>query len=279
MKGLYTVHPTKPFLGFRGYLSPPCCKDATKTHPPGHLRHRKLYAIENTMKNNMPLLDTPISARLAALHKSIKVAFGDSLSKHSPPLLIGVSKTHPADIIAAGYEAGLRDFGENKVQEAQSKFPDLKAQHPDMRLHLIGPLQSNKAKDAVALFDVIHTVDRTKIADAIHAEMQKQKRNVRCLLQVNIGEEDQKAGVALSELDALLDHCKAIGLKIDGLMCIPPATKNPAPYFALMQKLKQTHQLAELSMGMSGDYETAIRFGATMVRVGTALFGERNSLT
>lgn len=277
MKGLYTGNPTKPFLGFRGYLPPPCCKDATKTHPPGHLRHRKLYAIEKTMKNTIPPSGASLATRLAGLQQALKAAAGDSLAKHTPPLLIGVSKTHPAETIHEAITAGLTDFGENKVQEAQAKFPAIKIRHPNIRLHLIGPLQSNKVKEAVALFDVIHTIDRAKIADAIKAEIEKQNRKVTCLIQINIGEEEQKSGVALSELEALLKHCQAIGLKIDGLMCIPPATKNPAPYFALMQKLKQTHELAELSMGMSGDYLTAIRFGATMVRVGTALFGERNS--
>jgi pyridoxal phosphate enzyme (YggS family) len=234
------------------------------------LRHTKSYAIENAMENTTTSSDAMLEARLTALKK----ATGEGAA---PVTLIAVSKTHPTETIEKAFALGVTDFGENKVQEAAAKFPSLKARHPNIRLHLIGPLQSNKAKEAVALFDVIHTIDRAKIADAVRAEMKKQDKDVHCLIQVNIGEEPQKAGVLPRDLEPLLKYCRDIGLPIRGLMCIPPENENPSPYFALMQQLKRTHQLAELSMGMSGDFENAIRFGATMVRVGTALFGQRNA--
>jgi uncharacterized pyridoxal phosphate-containing UPF0001 family protein len=217
--------------------------------------------------------------------------------------LIGASKGQPAAKLEAAIGLGLTHFGENKVQEAAEKWPALKAAHPEVTLHLIGPLQSNKAADAVALFDVIQTVDRPKIADALAAAVERLRRlnearvashgepegrglggdapartkfaTPKFLIQVNIGEEPQKAGVAPKDAAALLAHCRSLGLTINGLMCVPPEGVNPAPYFALMQKLAREHGLKELSMGMSGDFETAIRMGATMVRVGTALFGER----
>lgn len=189
--------------------------------------------------------------------------------------LIGASKVQPTGLLEEAIALGLRDFGENRVQEAMEKWPALKAAHPEVVLHLIGPLQSNKAKEAVALFDVIQTVDRVKIAEALAVEMQKQGRTPKLLIQVNIGEEDQKAGVTPQDLPGLLAACQGLGLTIAGLMCVPPAEHNPAPYFALMKKLADRHGLAELSMGMSGDFPVAVRMGATMVRVGTALFGER----
>lgn len=192
-------------------------------------------------------------------------------------LLIAASKTQPVVILEEAIQAGVMDFGENKVQEAAEKWPQLKTRYPNVRLHLIGPLQSNKAAEAVALFDVIQTLDRPKIAEAVAAEMEKQGRTPALLIQVNIGEEPQKAGVSPAELPALLEQCQTLGLTISGLMAVPPADKNPAPYFALMQKLAHRHRLPELSIGMSGDFETALRFGATMVRIGTALFGERKA--
>ncbi len=194
---------------------------------------------------------------------------------HKDAILIGASKTQPAHVLKEAIVAGLVDFGENKVQEAQSKWPPLKEKYPSVRLHLIGPLQSNKAEDAVALFDVIHTVDRIKIADALAAACKKLNKHPAFLIQVNTGEEPQKAGVAPHEVAALLAHCRTIGLPIGGLMCVPPEGKNPAPHFALLKKMADAYGLRELSMGMSGDFETAIRLGSTMVRVGTALFGER----
>jgi hypothetical protein len=191
-------------------------------------------------------------------------------------ILIGASKSQSASLLAEAITLGLADFGENKVQEAQSKWPALKALHPHVRLHLIGPLQSNKAADAVALFDVIHTVDRPKIADALAAACQKLGKHPAFLLQMNTGEEPQKAGVSPRETQALLAHCQKLGLNVVGLMCVPPEGENPAPHFALLKKMANELGLTELSMGMSSDYQTALRLGATMVRVGTALFGSRN---
>jgi pyridoxal phosphate enzyme (YggS family) len=197
------------------------------------------------------------------------------LSSKRPPCLIGASKTQPADMLEAAICLGLTDFGENKVQEAYAKWPALKAKHPQVRLHLIGPLQSNKAAEAVALFDVIQTIDRIKIADALAAACEKAGKHPLMLIQVNTGEEPQKAGVAPREAAALLAHCRSLGLNVVGLMCVPPEGENPAPHFALLKKMANTLGLSELSMGMSGDFETAIRLGSTMVRVGTALFGSR----
>jgi pyridoxal phosphate enzyme (YggS family) len=189
--------------------------------------------------------------------------------------LIGASKSQPAELLEAAIALGLKDFGENKVQEAQAKWPALKAAHGDVRLHLIGPLQSNKAADAVALFDVIHTIDRVKIADALADACQKLGKQPQFLIQVNIGQEPQKAGVTPRETAALLAHCRALGLNVIGLMAVPPEGENPAPYFALLKKMGDELGLTELSMGMSSDFEVATRLGATMVRVGTALFGSR----
>lgn len=190
--------------------------------------------------------------------------------------LIAVSKRQPDELLRAALELGLRYFGENQLQEAQRRWPALKAEYPDITLHCIGNLQSNKVAQAVALFDVIHSVDREKIARLIQAACQEQHKEVLCLIQVNIGEEPQKAGVSVNELPAFLELCqKELGLNVIGLMAIPPEGKNPAPYFALMQRLAARHQLPHLSMGMSSDFETAIRFGATYIRVGTALFGAR----
>lgn len=224
---------------------------------------------------NTPSHDS-LATRYAALQQRLLAATAQSPAKapHAP-VLIGVSKGHAGPVLAEALAAGLRQFGENRVQEAEGKWEALKAKHPGITLHLIGPLQSNKAAEAVALFDVIHTIDREKIADALAKEIQKQKKSPRLLIQVNIGEEPQKAGVAPKDTKALLEHCRALGLTIEGLMCVPPAEHNPAPYFALLHKMTKELGLAELSMGMSGDFETAARLGATMVRVGTALFGER----
>ncbi|WP_102959346.1 YggS family pyridoxal phosphate-dependent enzyme [Mangrovicella endophytica] len=193
--------------------------------------------------------------------------------------LVAVSKTYDAEAIRPVLEAGQRIFGENRVQEAQGKWPALKADYPDLELRLIGPLQSNKAADAVALFDVIETVDREKIARELAKEMKKQGRTPRLYVQVNTGEEPQKAGIAPREAGAFVQHCRdALGLSIEGLMCIPPAEENPGPHFALLAKIAAEAGVGRLSMGMSGDYETAIAFGATSVRVGSAIFGARPPL-
>lgn len=190
--------------------------------------------------------------------------------------LVAVSKTFHADAIRPVIEAGQRVFGENRVQEAQGKWPELRAETPGIQLRLIGPLQSNKAADAVALFDVIETVDREKIARAVAAEIVRQNRPVRLYVQVNTGLEPQKAGIAPDQTLAFVALCReAIGIPIEGLMCIPPADENPGPHFALLAKLAAECGLTQVSMGMSGDFEAAVQFGATSVRVGSAIFGTR----
>ena len=189
--------------------------------------------------------------------------------------LIAVSKTQPAAAVMPLIEAGQRAFGENRVQEAQEKWPELKDRHPDIELHLIGQLQSNKAEEAVVLFDFIHSIDRLSLVSALGKAVAKTGRSPRCFVQVNIGDEPQKGGCPVAEVPALLDRCSAAGLEIEGLMCIPPADVEPAPYFALLAKLARRHGLSGLSMGMSGDFETAVMIGATHIRVGAALFGER----
>jgi pyridoxal phosphate enzyme (YggS family) len=190
--------------------------------------------------------------------------------------LVAVSKTFDAADIRPVIEAGQRVFGENRVQEAQGKWPDLKLAFPDIELHLIGPLQSNKAKEAVALFDVIETVDREKIAAELAKEITRQGRSPKLYVQVNTGSEPQKAGIEPRDAVAFVARCRDVhGLAIEGLMCIPPADENPGPHFALLEKLAREAGVEKLSMGMSGDYETAIAFGATSVRVGSAIFGSR----
>ena len=189
--------------------------------------------------------------------------------------LIAVSKTHPATAIAPLIAAGQRVFGENRVQEAQDKWPGLRETHGAIELHLIGQLQSNKADDAVALFDCIHSLDRPSLVTALGKAMDKAGRQVPCFVQVNIGAEEQKGGCAIAALPALLDLARAADLPIIGLMCVPPAAIEAAPFFALLDKLATDHGLAGRSMGMSDDFETAIMLGATHVRVGSALFGAR----
>ena len=190
--------------------------------------------------------------------------------------LIAVSKTFGVDDIRPVLEAGHRHFGENRVQEAQGKWPELKADYPELMLHLIGPLQSNKAREAVALFDAIHTIDRPKIAQALANEMDKQGRRPQLFIQVNTGEEEQKAGVLAADAGELLAFCQdRLGLEIAGLMCIPPVEEEPAIHFAFLDKLAGELGLTGRSMGMSGDFETAVEMGATHVRVGSAIFGPR----
>ena len=189
--------------------------------------------------------------------------------------LVAVSKMQPEARVQEALAAGHRLFGENRVQEAQRRWGALKGQYPEVRLHLIGPLQTNKVAEAVALFDVIETVDREKLARALAAEMVKQNRHLPCFIQVNTGAEAQKAGVAVEALPALLAVCKDCGLNITGLMCIPPVDEPPALHFALLKKLADRHDLPFLSMGMSGDYKAAIALGATHIRLGTAVFGAR----
>lgn len=189
--------------------------------------------------------------------------------------LTAVTKTQPDPAIRDALDAGQRVFGENRVQEAQAHWAALRTEVQDLDLRLIGPLQTNKAADAVALFDVIETVDRPKLAEALAAEAGKQARALRVLVQVNTGEEPQKAGVLPSDADALIEKARALGLKVEGLMCIPPVDEAPGLHFALLRKIGRRNGLSVLSMGMSDDFDVAIRFGATHVRLGSALFGER----
>ena len=193
--------------------------------------------------------------------------------------LVAVSKTHGAERVRELLDAGQRVFGENRVQEAEEKFPALKAEYPDLELHLIGPLQTNKARDAVALFDVIQSVDRDRLAAALAREMERAGRRPACFIQVNTGEEPQKAGVLPADVDAFVAACRdAYKLPVVGLMCIPPVDEEPALHFALLAKIAARVGLNQISMGMSADYETAVRLGATHVRVGSALFGARPPL-
>jgi hypothetical protein len=228
------------------------------------------------MKNGHHPTDD-IAANLAAINLRLAVAL-DEAGRLTAPVIVGVSKTQGETRIRAAIAAGVRVFGENRVQEAQAKWPAIRADHPTVELRLIGPLQSNKAAEAVALFDVIETVDRPKIADALAAEMARQGKRPRLLVQVNTGAEPQKAGVIPQEADAFLRYCReTAGLAVEGLMCIPPADDAPAPHFALLAKIAARNRLSALSMGMSGDYDIAAQLGATHLRIGTALFGARNA--
>ena len=219
---------------------------------------------------------TETARRLAEVSAKIRQAEAEAERPADSVTLVAVSKTFNADAIRPVIDAGQRVFGENRVQEATAKWPDLKAGRPDIELHLIGPLQSNKAKEAVALFDVIETVDRDKIAAELARETARQGKAPRLYVQVNIGSEPQKAGIAPKEAVAFVARCRdEHGLAIEGLMCIPPQDENPGPYFALLEKLAREASVEKLSMGMSADYETAVAFGATSVRVGSAIFGHR----
>lgn len=190
--------------------------------------------------------------------------------------LVAVSKTRPADEILPLLRAGHRVFGENRVQEAAEKFPALRERYPDLKLHLIGGLQTNKVREAVALFDVIESVDRVELAEKLAAEMKRRGRDLPCFVQVNTGEEPQKGGVSPRGAVDLVDRCRELGLNVVGLMCIPPADDEPSPHFAFLKKLARQAGVRELSMGMSADYPLAVQQGATFVRVGTALFGARD---
>jgi PLP dependent protein len=219
---------------------------------------------------------TAIAENLAKIRARIAVAAQAAGRDAAPVTLVAVAKTYGPEAVAAALAAGQRVFGENRVQEAMGKYPALRAAHPDMELHLIGPLQTNKVKEAVALFDVIETVDRPKLAAALKAEMAKTGRRVRCYAQINTGKEPQKAGILPEDADARLAEFRdTIGLPIDGLMCIPPLDADPAPHFTLLRELAQRHGITTLSMGMSSDFEIAVRHGATHVRIGTAIFGAR----
>lgn len=189
--------------------------------------------------------------------------------------LIAISKTKPAEAILDLIAQGQRVFGENRVQESQDKWPAIRVAHPDVQLHLVGQLQSNKAEDAIALFDCIHSVDRPSLVTALAKAQDKLGRKVPCFIQVNIGNEEQKGGCAVAELPALLTQARDAGLEVVGLMCVPPAGIEAAPFFALLDKLADDNGLSQLSMGMSDDFETAVQLGATHVRIGSALFGKR----
>ena len=216
--------------------------------------------------------------RLAEVRQHIAAAARAAGRDPAAVTLVAVSKTHGADRVRELLDAGQRVFGENRVQEAEEKFPALKAEYPDLKLHLIGPLQTNKAREAVALFDVIESVDRERLAATLAKEMARVGRRPDCYIQVNTGEEPQKAGVLPGKVDGFVAACRDTHkLPIAGLMCIPPVDEEPAPHFALLAKMAARNGLATISMGMSADYETAIRLGATHVRVGTALFGQRGT--
>jgi pyridoxal phosphate enzyme (YggS family) len=219
--------------------------------------------------------DQSVSERLQSVRAAI--ARASALARRPPEqvTLIAVSKTHASEAIVPLIGAGQRVFGENRVQEAQSKWPALRERWPDVELHLIGRLQSNKAEEAVMLFDCIHSVDRPSLVAALGKAVAGTGRSPRCLVQVNVADEPQKGGCTITELPALLESCRNVGLKVEGLMCIPPADVEAAPYFVLLSKLARRHGLTSLSMGMSGDFETAVTIGATHVRIGTALFGAR----
>jgi PLP dependent protein len=213
----------------------------------------------------------------AEVEEEIARACKEASRERASVTLIAVSKTFGAEAITPVIEAGQRVFCENRVQEAKAKWPSIVAIYPELVLHLIGPLQSNKAKDAVALFDAIHSVDRASVCQALAKEIQSQKRHPELFVQINTGEEPQKAGVAPAQADAFIASCRqTYGLEISGLMCIPPLNEAPAPHFALTAKIAARNELKRLSMGMSADFAIAIKFGATHVRIGSAIFGQRS---
>jgi PLP dependent protein len=219
-----------------------------------------------------------IAANLAVVRDRIAAAARAAARSPQSVALVAVSKTHPAASVREALVAGHRLFGENRVQEAQAKYPALREEFPDLVLHLIGPLQTNKVKDAVALFDVIESVDRPRLAAALAGEMARTGRRRPCFVEVNTGEEPQKAGVLPAAADTFIVECRdRLSLPIAGLMCVPPQDEPPAPHFALLREIARRTRVELLSMGMSADFETAIRFGATHVRVGTAIFGARGA--
>jgi pyridoxal phosphate enzyme (YggS family) len=220
-----------------------------------------------------------VAANLGAVRDRINAAARAADRPADAVTLVAVSKTHPEAAVRAALSAGQRIFGENRVQEALGKFPRLRGEFPDLVLHLIGPLQTNKVRDAVAHCDVIETLDRPRLAEALAREMERTGRRVACYIEVNTGEEPQKAGILPGAADDFIRDCRdRLGLPVEGLMCIPPENEEPALHFALLREIARRNGLAVLSMGMSADFETAIRFGATHVRVGTAIFGARRAV-
>ncbi len=220
-----------------------------------------------------------LAASLERIRSRITEAASTSRRDANAVTLVAVSKTHPAAAVQAALAAGQKVFGENRVQEAECKFTGLRDTNPGLRLHLIGPLQTNKVRDAVRLFDAIHSVDRPKLAAALADEMRRQDKRPACFVEVNIGHEPQKSGIAPHDLDAFLVSCKEqYGLPVSGLMCVPPAQAGAAPYFRQLADLARRCRVSCLSMGMSGDFEAAIQAGATHVRVGSSIFGSREIL-
>jgi PLP dependent protein len=228
-----------------------------------------------TDESSAAITEAP-SAALDAVEREIVAACATARRERASLTLIAVSKTFGADAIVPIIAAGQRVFGENRVQEAKAKWPGLMSTYPDLRVHLIGPLQSNKAKEAVALFDAIHSVDRASVCQALAKEIKSQNRHPELFVQLNTGEEAQKAGVAPAEADSFIAACReTYGLAISGVMCIPPVNDAPAPHFALTAEIAARNGLKSLSMGMSADFAVAIQFGATHIRVGSAIFGHR----
>ncbi len=232
--------------------------------------------VDNTLPASAPAVTVSSPSGLATVESEIRRACRDARRERNSVTLIAVSKTFDAGVITPVIAAGQHVFGENRVQEAKSKWPELMSAHPGIALHLIGPLQSNKAREAVALFDAVHSVDRPSICEALAREINAQQRTPDLFVQLNTGEEPQKAGIAPGEADGFIARCRDhYGLKICGLMCIPPVDEAPAPHFALTAKIAARNGLEFLSMGMSADFAIAIQFGATHVRVGSAIFGKR----
>jgi len=224
------------------------------------------------------VIEADVAINLSAVRRRVQAAARAAGRSPDSVALVAVSKTHPAGAVREALVAGQRLFGENRVQEAHAKYPALRESFPDLALHLIGPLQTNKVRDAVALFDVIETVDRPRLAEALAREMDHTGRRLPCLIEVNTGEESQKSGVLPDAADDFVVECRdRLGLPIVGLMCLPPVDQEPSPHFALLREIARRTGLELLSMGMSADFETAIRFGATHVRIGTAIFGARGT--
>jgi len=231
--------------------------------------------MEEALSSEAPMAEA-VGANLAAVRGRIEAAARDAGRPADSVTLVAVSKTHPVASVRAALQAGQRVFGENRMQEALAKFPALRSEFPDLKLHLIGPLQTNKVKDAVTHCDVIETVDRPHLATVLARELERTGRRLPCFIEVNTGEEPQKAGVLPAAADDFIRECRdRLQLPIIGLMCVPPEHEEPALHFALLREIARRNGLDQLSMGMSADFETAIRFGATHVRVGTAIFGAR----
>jgi PLP dependent protein len=234
--------------------------------------------IEAIFARNGAAMEVIIAANLAAVRERIAAAAREAGRAPESVSLVAVSKTHPAATVREALVIGHRVFGENRVQEAQAKYPELREEFPDLALHLIGSLQTNKVRDALAIFDVIESVDRPRLAQVLAKEMDHSGRRPPCLIEVNTGEEPQKAGIMPTEVDAFIVECRnRLDLPIIGLMCVPPIDDEPAPHFALLREIARRNDLRVLSMGMSADFEKAIRFGASHVRVGTAIFGARGT--